>query len=44
MSAIIRSSSAINTLIEQLRGTVMVKSDRGTVWTIRFPTAVAAVA
>jgi two-component sensor histidine kinase len=34
----------VRRLIEQLRGTLMVKSDHGTVWTIRFPTAVAAVA
>ena len=31
-------------LIEQLRGTLMVKSDHGTVWTIRFPTAIAVAA
>jgi two-component sensor histidine kinase len=26
-------------LIEQVRGTVILDSDRGTVWTIQFPTA-----
>jgi two-component sensor histidine kinase len=32
----------VRRLIEQVRGTVMVDSDHGTVWTIRFPTAIAA--
>jgi two-component sensor histidine kinase len=27
-------------LIEQVRGTATVNSDQGTVWTIRFPTAI----
>jgi two-component sensor histidine kinase len=30
-------------LIEQVRGTAMVNSDHGTVWTIRFPTVLAAI-
>jgi two-component sensor histidine kinase len=34
----------VRRLIEQLRGTLMVKSDHGTVWTIRFPTAIAVAA
>jgi two-component sensor histidine kinase len=33
----------VRRLIEQVRGTVMVKSDQGTVWTIRFPTVAAPV-
>jgi two-component sensor histidine kinase len=31
----------VRRLIEQIRGTVMVASDHGTVWTIRFPTTIA---
>jgi two-component sensor histidine kinase len=31
----------VRRLVEQIRGTVTVKSDRGTVWTIRFPTVIA---
>jgi two-component sensor histidine kinase len=33
----------VRRLIEQIRGTAMVDSDHGTVWTIRFPTAIVAV-
>jgi two-component sensor histidine kinase len=33
----------VRRLIEQVRGTVMVASDHGTIWTIRFPTAIAPV-
>jgi two-component sensor histidine kinase len=32
----------VRRLIEQIRGTAMVDSDHGTVWTIRFPTAIMA--
>jgi two-component sensor histidine kinase len=32
----------VRRLIEQIRGTVKVESDHGTVWTIKFPTMVAA--
>jgi len=32
----------VRRLIEQIRGTAMVDSDHGTVWTIRFPTAIVA--
>jgi two-component sensor histidine kinase len=31
----------VRRLVEQVRGTVMVESDRGTVWTIRFPMVIA---
>jgi len=31
----------VRRLIEQIRGTVKVESDHGTVWTIRFPTVIA---
>jgi two-component sensor histidine kinase len=31
----------VRRLIEQVRGTVMLDSDHGTVWTIRFPTVIA---
>jgi two-component sensor histidine kinase len=31
----------VRRLVEQLRGTVTVDSDHGTVWTIRFPTPIA---
>ena len=31
----------VRRLVEQVRGTVMVDSDHGTVWTIRFPTVIA---
>jgi two-component sensor histidine kinase len=34
----------VRRLIEQMRGTVIVKSDHGTVWTIRFSTVIAAAA
>jgi len=34
----------VRRLVEQVRGTLIVESDRGTVWTIQFPTASAAVA
>jgi two-component sensor histidine kinase len=34
----------VRRLVEQIRGTATVDSNHGTVWTIRFPTAVAAVA
>jgi two-component sensor histidine kinase len=33
----------VRRLIEQVRGTAVVDSDRGTIWTIRFPTGIAAV-
>jgi two-component sensor histidine kinase len=33
----------VRRLIEQIRGTAMVNSDHGTVWTIRFPTVLAAI-
>jgi two-component sensor histidine kinase len=33
----------VRRLIEQVRGTAMVDSDHGTVWTIRFPTVLAAI-
>jgi two-component sensor histidine kinase len=33
----------VRRLIEQVRGTAMVNSDHGTVWTIRFPTVLAAI-
>ena len=32
----------VRRLIEQIRGTVKVESDHGTVWTIKFPTMIAA--
>jgi two-component sensor histidine kinase len=32
----------VRRLVEQVRGTAMVDSDHGTVWTIRFPTGIAA--
>jgi two-component sensor histidine kinase len=32
----------VRRLVEQIRGTVQVESDRGTTWTIKFPTMVAA--
>jgi two-component sensor histidine kinase len=32
----------VRRLVEQVRGTAMVDSDQGTVWTIRFPTDIAA--
>jgi two-component sensor histidine kinase len=31
----------VRRLIEQVRGTVILDSDHGTVWTIQFPTATA---
>jgi two-component sensor histidine kinase len=31
----------VRRLIEQIRGTAMVDSDHGTIWTIRFPTVIA---
>jgi two-component sensor histidine kinase len=34
----------VRRLVEQVHGTVTVASDHGTVWTIRFPTAIATVA
>jgi two-component sensor histidine kinase len=34
----------VRRLIEQVRGTVILESDRGTVWTIQFPTASATAA
>jgi two-component sensor histidine kinase len=33
----------VRRLIEQVRGTAIVNSDHGTVWTIRFPTVLAAI-
>jgi two-component sensor histidine kinase len=33
----------VRRLIEQVRGTAIVDSDHGTIWTIRFPTRIAAV-
>jgi two-component sensor histidine kinase len=33
----------VRRLVEQVRGTAMVASDHGTVWTIRFPTVLAAI-
>jgi two-component sensor histidine kinase len=33
----------VRRLIEQVRGTAVVDSDHGTIWTIRFPTGIAAV-
>ena len=33
----------VRRLVEQVRGTAMVNSDHGTVWTIRFPTVLAAI-
>ena len=32
----------VRRLVEQVRGTAVVGSDHGTVWTIKFPTAIAA--